>query len=423
LAAGYVLRIDYHWWSYGLGAGLLALNALLVHRLVLRWWPAALAAATAAGIFIVLEWHLVWAAVSGMETLLFSAAVLLVLLLPVPALAGLAGFVTGLAVLARPDALTLLPFVLARTVLERNPGRWVEAIRPPVIALLGFAIVFVPYLLFNRALSGSVWPNTFYAKQAEYAILLKAPLLSRLAAVGLLPFVGAQALLLPGILAAVRGAWRARHWEVLLAIAWCLAFAGAYALRLPVTYQHGRYLIPTIPVWIALGAGGAFNLLRLSAPGMLPRVVSRAWLASLVLLAIVFWGQGAIAYQHDVQFIESEMVASARWVNTNTPAVALVSAHDIGALGYFGGRRLLDLAGLVSPEVIPFIRDEARLRQWLNVRQADYLVTFPGWYPGLVASPESHFLFSTGAPFGPSQGGENLSIYRWQPATAGRSLP
>src|SRR5436190_1677519 len=66
LAAGYVLRIDYHWWSYGLGAGLLALNALLVHRLVLRWWPAALAAATAAGIFIVLEWHLVWAAVSGM---------------------------------------------------------------------------------------------------------------------------------------------------------------------------------------------------------------------------------------------------------------------------------------------------------------------------------------------------------------------
>src|SRR5436190_23425256 len=123
-------------------------------------------------------------------------------------------------------------------------------------------------------------------------------------------------------------------------------------------------------------------MLRVSVTSWLPRVLSRVWLTALAVLAVLFWGQGAVAYEHDVQFIESEMVASARWVNTNTPAGALVAAHDIGALGYFGGRRLLDLAGLVSPEVIPFIRDEARLRQWLNVRQADYLVTFPGWYPG-----------------------------------------
>jgi hypothetical protein len=117
------------------------------------------------------------------------------------------------------------------------------------------------------------------------------------------------------------------------------------------------------------------------------------------------------------------MVAAARWVNANTPPGALVAAHDIGALGYFGGRRLLDLAGLVSPEVVPFIRDEARLRQWLNVRRADYFVTFPGWYPGLVAAPESQVLFTTAASYGPSQGGENLSIYRWQPAAAGNGLP
>jgi hypothetical protein len=135
----------------------------------------------------------------------------------------------------------------------------------------------VPYLLFNRALSGSVWPNTFYAKQAEYAILLKAPLPSRLAAVGILPFIGAQALLLPGVLAAVWGALRTRHWELLLAAGWGLVFAGAYALRLPVTYQHWRYLIPTIPIWIALGAGGVFTLLHLSAESWLPRVISRAW--------------------------------------------------------------------------------------------------------------------------------------------------
>src|SRR4029079_17342585 len=109
-------------------------NAFLVHRLVLRWWPSAAAAALAAGLFAVTEWHLVWAAVSVMETLLFSAAVLLVLVLPVPAFAGLAGLVTGLAVLARPDALTLLPFLLARIVLNRKLGSWAEVLGPSLFA-------------------------------------------------------------------------------------------------------------------------------------------------------------------------------------------------------------------------------------------------------------------------------------------------
>src|SRR5205085_9309700 len=104
--------------------------------------------------------------VSGMETLLFSAGALLALVLPLPKYAGLAGLVTGLAVLARPDALTLLPFLLGRIFLNATP-HWKRGLGHIVIALAGFAVVFTPYLLFNRALSGSVWPNTFYAKQAE----------------------------------------------------------------------------------------------------------------------------------------------------------------------------------------------------------------------------------------------------------------
>ena len=33
----------------------------------------------------------------------------------------------------------------------------------------GTALLFAPYLLFNLVVEGSIWPNTFYAKQAEYA--------------------------------------------------------------------------------------------------------------------------------------------------------------------------------------------------------------------------------------------------------------
>ena len=49
-----------------------------------------------------------------------------------------------------------------------------------------------------------------------------------------------------------------------------------------------------------------------------------------------------------------------------------------------GIKDVADLAGLISPEVIPFIRDEARLFNWLQTQGAHYLVTFPGWYPQLV---------------------------------------
>jgi hypothetical protein len=408
LALGYALRLDYQLWTYVLGALLLGANAWLVHRLVAREWPAVRLAPMAAGAFVLVEWHLVWAAASGMETLLFSALALAVFALPVGRAALWAGLAAGLSVLARPDGLLLLPVAVGLAWLC-GPRR----LRATGATVIGFVLVFVPYLLFNYWLSGSAWPNTLYAKQAEYAVLLERPLVLRLLSVGVQPVIGAQALLVPGLLAAAWLAARRRQWPLLLAAAWLAASLAAYALRLPATYQHGRYLMPVIPFLLALGVGGTAGLLRPNALKPAARILSRAWLLAGLALAVAFWVIGAQAYRRDVQIIESEMVASARWISANTAVGSLVAAHDIGALGYFGERRVLDLAGLVSPEVIPLIRDEAGLREWLFAAGADYLLTFPGWYPELVHELDGHLLFTTGAPFSPAAGGENMAVYRW----------
>ncbi len=90
---------------------------------------------------------------------------------------------------------------------------------------------------------------------------------------------------------------------------------------------------------------------------------------------------------------------------------AIIAVHDIGAIGYFGKQRIVDLAGLISPEVIPFIRDEARLSDYLDQQKVDYLVTFPGWYPDLVQRAEP--IFQTQGQFSPLEGGENMRVYRW----------
>jgi hypothetical protein len=370
---------------------------------------------------VALEWHLAWAAASGMETALFAALALAVFVIPNERASWL-GLLVGVAVLVRPDGLTLLPFALARVALED----WrAEAWRRLVACGLGFALVFLPYLAFNAALGGSPWPGTFYAKQAEYASVRELPLMARLfwlcdsagqcqPGVALQPWLGAQLLLVPGLLALVMRAFRHRRWERLVPLAWAAVFVGAYALRLPVTYQHGRYVIPVIPVLIALGVGAAGGRLRLNSPVAGPRILSRAGLASFAALVVAVWaGLGAPAYRTDVRIIETEMVAAARWIAGNTGPEAVVAAHDIGAVGYFGGRQILDLAGLIAPDVIPFIREENQLANWINQSGAGYLMTFPGWYPRLAASLAGREVYRSGAPFSPAVGGENMVIYRW----------
>ncbi len=85
----------------------------------------------------------------------------------------------------------------------------------------------------------------------------------------------------------------------------------------------------------------------------------------------------------------------------------------MGALGYFGNRQILDLAGLFSPEVIPFIRDEDALASWLTERQADYLVVFSDWYERLPDGKPP--VYQTTGEYSIQAGGANTWVYRWGP--------
>jgi hypothetical protein len=89
----------------------------------------------------------------------------------------------------------------------------------------------------------------------------------------------------------------------------------------------------------------------------------------------------------------------------------LIATHDVGALGYFGDHKLVDMAGLISPEVIPFLRNEVALTDYLDSKGVSYLVTFPDFYPTLTSGLQP--VFSTGAPYSPAQGGTNMVVYRW----------
>jgi hypothetical protein len=412
LAFGYWLNLSLYAWAYLLGGLGLFATAVLGEILFRRLVPGAHGPVPWVGLFLAAEWHLVWAAGSGMETVLYAALVLGVLgLLPATQGRGWGwlGLLIGAGVWVRPDSITLLGPALL--VLFFGGRTWRERISGSLWLGGGFILLFLPYLVFNLQVQGSLWPNTFYAKQAEYAEMRAAPLLGRYAAQLMLPLVGGGLFLLPGFVFWVWEAARCRNWAGLGAAVWFLGFAAVYAERLPVTYQYGRYLIPAMPVYFVLGAAG-LALILARWKGKWAWVLSRAWLFSLVGVELAFFALVAGFYARDVAIIETEMVATAQWLADHTEPDALLAVHDIGAVGYFSERRLVDLAGLVSPEVIPIIRDEEALEAWLDEQDVDYLVTLTGWY---IHLPEGRsVVYRSEGEAARKAGGENMWVYRWK---------
>jgi hypothetical protein len=311
---------------------------------------------------------------------------------------------------------------------RESASSWFPLVQHWLYLAAGVLLLLVPYIAFHLWATGLPFPNTFYAKQAEYqAILEHFSLWQRLfgpfgqpveTAQGVFRviFIGAQLLLLPGLIFAAWLTFKERRTDLLFIWAWWVGFLLLYALRLPVTYQHGRYQIPAIPWLILLGLWGMARLLeKIPRRSVALRALRRAWILSLGVLLLAFTLIGAQAYGRDVRFIESEMVVTARWLAAQTAPNALIAAHDIGAIGYFTQRPLIDLAGLITPEVIPIIRDEAALLDFVTTRRAGYLVTFPTWYPSLVNNPKLTPLYTTHSPWSPQAGGDNMTVYQVTP--------
>ena len=411
LALGYWLKIPFYFWTFALGGVLLWGIALLAERFLRQSLPSYQSQIPWAGIFFIGEWHLVWAAASGMETLLYAllATTVLILLALGKRNFLLLGALVGLSLWVRPGGVTLLgPVVFVAVFSGEN---YQKTLRDLFNIALSFGVFLSFYLLFNLAITGTPLPNTFYAKQAEYAFVRDlAPLWKHFLNEIQLPLIGAGALLLPGTFYFFWYSLRSRNVAALAGVLWFLGYTAIYAWKLPVVYQHGRYMMPAMPIFFLWGLSGTLQLFE-KAKSARKGLLSFGWGTALVLVWVAFYGLGANSYAEDVAFIESEMVVTAKWVAQNLPQDALIAAHDIGALGYFDGRELVDLAGLVSPEVIPFISDEEKLKSYLNSQNVEYLIVFPSWYKTL--SEDLPLVYNTDGLFAPEIGGENMSLYEW----------
>ncbi len=369
-----------------------------------------------AALGLLLTGRMQWAALSGMEATAFAAL----------SLAAMWGFTRhgwrwwtaalfGLASQLRPEGHALFALALAWSVWRPAGG----LVRRQVVWAAGragliYGAIAAPYILFSLSVTGRPLPNTFYAK-AGGGQLFSLRTLAETLQLHAQDNPIALALALMGLGALGRRSPLAAVWLVTLPL--------FTALLVDLVWHHGRYTLPLIPLQLAAAALGLQQLAGWLRPGWRPAFIGVS-VCLFMLGGAVRLPHWAVMLGRNVREIELIDVALGRWLAANTPPDALIAVDDIGAMGYLSGRRLLDLNGLISPEMWPVIRGEAEGRprneaafRLLSHLQPDYLAIFPNWHfeiavNPLVATPQQRFWVDTHTIIGEQE----AVVYRFTPA-------
>lgn len=249
---------------------------------------------------------------------------------------------------------------------------------PPAIL---FAAIVSPYLLFSLRTSGHLLPNTYHAK-AVVGFSLDLDFLSVAARYLILD----NPLLLPFYVLGIGALFR----RAPLLSLWSAGLPLVYAFLGAVLYQHGRYLMPLIPVNAVIGIVGLLEARRMARRRGWRKKNQVSVLVGLLVILGTAWRLPAMAHQYawNVDEINRMHVALGHWVVENTPPDATLALNDIGAITYISERQVVDLAGLITPEVIPLLRSPGRdalLADFMAEQDVDYVIIFPNWFPDLAA--------------------------------------
>jgi len=407
---------------------MLAATYTLGKQLTDRRWAAWLA-----GMVVALNGRMVWAGLSALEICLFATLSLLAISAHLHdrvahryRLRTAALF--GLAALSRPEGYLLFALAMADytwNILRSTPSNQrlpesrfthyaLHILRQlPLLPIALFALIILPYLLFSYHTSDHLLPNTYHAK-ATVGLLPDRAFRDSLS-VSAIYLILDNPLLLPFLLF---GLIMLLFKPTSLLSLWCVALPLAYAFIRASLYQHGRYLMPLIPcnavvaVWgmleirkFLLNRKGAKagvdcpeakkyrkSLCALCVFAVNKLTTTERWTAILVSVLVIAgtaWRlpEMATLYAWNVDNINLMHVALGHWVEENTSPGDIVALNDIGAITYISERKVIDLAGLVTPEITPAMRSPAQTQQlidYLTEQDVAYVVIFPNWFPGLA---------------------------------------
>jgi hypothetical protein len=281
--------------------------------------------------------------------------------------------------------------------------------------LAWFAAITLPWLIFAWLYFGSPIPVTLAAKQYQGSMMI-----SQRFAVGfqttLAPFLHRPYFWLEAILAVtgiVFSFWLGRRYWLLWA--WTVLYFAGYSL-LGVS-RYFWYYAPLVPGFVAAVGVGIAALRAWIVSFSQPGSKAGNLLAGLILL-LLFLGQSRSVQQ---QVITADLRypvyrSSGEWLAHNTPPDSYVGALEIGIIGYYADRPVVDFGGLVQPDVAPQLQGSDTYEgaaEWAIQRyRPDYLVLHDNLFPDLESDYVARYCHAVhNFPANPGQYPRSISIY------------
>ncbi len=307
-----------------------------------------------------------WISLLGMEAFLFAFLLILSASLLLSEQFTLAGFTTALLFLTRGEGILMLG-VLALSVLarswqarEKDRSAWLK----PLFKLgIGFAIPTAAWILYATATFGSFLPNTLAAKQAQGQTTFGKRFLAQLFHVWVPAWTEVYSLKgLPHVnlwwlaigIGTISVFTQRRRW--LLLLGWISAYITGYTLLGVSTY--GWYQVPILFILDIVFALGLITLVEFITARM-PLPYSRVIATILLGLFAFTVGRPAFTYTrsyHGDSRAESYL-SLAKWFREHTQPSESIAYIEVGYLGYYTDNRIIDLAGLILPDILPHIAE------------------------------------------------------------------
>jgi hypothetical protein len=279
------------------------------------------------------------------------------------------------ATLIRPDAMLAAGLIALHLLVSRRRLPW----RPIAVYL----IVLLPWVLYATWTYGSPLPITLSAKRAQGRMLISDSYLA-----GAWKMVTDHAqwplywLYLPlGVLGIWHIARKGRAWW--LPLAWTVCAFSAYVV-MGVT-RYFWYYVPMVPGVVLVVASGVDWIRNRLSRARLGRRWRQALIAGLVaaLLAPNVQGLFHLYTYPDPRVATYREIG--QWIDAHLPQEASVGTLEVGIIGYYSQRPIVDFAGLIQPEMHTQMNRETTYQDtatWAVQRyRPTVLVLHSSWFP------------------------------------------
>jgi hypothetical protein len=308
----------------------------------------------------------------GMETTLFLFLTALVLHWYRHGRLLLTGIAVGLVILTRAEGVLLGGVILSHYVL-------VNKRLPPLKYLALPAVILFANAIFNTLYYGSPLPATGNAKigQGRSGYWGTGFLFLHVEYMRDWFFGGNYRLLWFMFPTAAFGIWATRHaLTTRLSLAY-IALLGAFYVFLRIPSYHWYYG-PFFYFLLLFSAIGAFRLVQLAVQLPTRRSVAVVLATPLIAIIVAF---GALNLKlADITRGSFDPYRNiGNWIAGNTPHNSSVAAAEIGTIGWYANRYVIDILGLTNPYNADFITRKD-VHSWLTKYAPDYiLIHDPVW--------------------------------------------